>query len=281
MAGMVQSALKWVYKNILSAILPRKKTVVRASLFALLGLMPFFIILLARKPLYTVPFLAVLGILAELAGLREDVLKQLRWMKRMSGRGPIFWAAARAHKLSVRLGRKYYGDKLDAMPQPVRALGPSTRGAERVMLKWIPAPTSSFSVEKYEVQVRTTMLPHADSATASDDEQGWVALGKEFECNSEAAGSLPLTPLRADTPYEVRMRAVNSKGASAWVSAAFTTKQLPVKSDDGEWAGGSGDGYTCVHAARAARAACAPPAPRNPPPHPTPCAPRQPLGGHW
>ena len=43
--------------------------------------------------------------------------------------------------------------------------------------------------------------------------------------------------------WQVRVRAVNSKGASDWRTLAFSTKQAPSKSEDGEWAGGNGPGY--------------------------------------
>ena len=63
----------------------------------------------------------------------------------------------------------------------------------------------------------------------------WVSLVDDLQVHE-----LELKPLTADIEYEVRVRAVNSKGASEWRDLRFRTKQDPTKSDDGERAGGYG-----------------------------------------
>jgi len=233
----VASAVKWLIKN----VLPKRKTLVRASLFAFIGIFPFLLILMIHRPLLVLPFLAILAVLGYAAGLAEETSKQLRWMRRMSGRGPIFWTMAAGHRVLVRVGRRFYGDKLDQPPKPPLALGTSSRGAERAKIKWIPQPTSSFSREKYEVQVRATALAKADSAKDDGDatERGWVSLSDALESEE-----LVLAPLHHSTQYEARVRAVNSKGASEWRSVGFTTKQKPTLIDDGTRALARGDGYT-------------------------------------
>ena len=251
------SAVKWLIKN----VLPKRKTLVRATLFAFIGIFPFLLILMLHRPLLVVPFLGIIAALGYAAGLGEETSKQLRWMRRMSGRGPIFWAIDAGHRLLVRAGRRFYGDRLDQPPKPPLALGTASRGAERAKIKWIPQPTSSFSREKYEVQVRATALAEADSAKEDADasERGWVSLSDNLEMEE-----LVLAPLHPSTRYEARVRAVNSKGASEWRSVGFTTKQKPALIDDGTRALARGDGYTWAQVANRLCIAHAPPLRRAP-----------------
>ena len=79
------TAARWVYRNILSYILPRRRTVVRASLFTLLAVAPFMILVLVQRPLVGFTFLAIIGGLAYIAGFGEDVAKQLRWSQQRLG----------------------------------------------------------------------------------------------------------------------------------------------------------------------------------------------------
>ena len=276
--SLAGGAASWLYNT----LIPKRKTVVRAIIFALLGFLPILLIVLVRAPHVMVPFLALVGGSAWLLGAGEDVSKQLRWMKRMSSRGPIFWAWARIHTLLVRVGRKVYGGKLDALPKAPVAFGTKVRGAEKVTLKWIPELTSSFSEETYEIQVRRRLAarcsllttrgspffsprcplaaalaarcPSADAArcvnnalsqvraaavgASSSSNGGWVSLSE-----SVGGSELVLTPLKAGTSYDCRVRAGNTKGHSEWRECAFTTKQLPVFTEEGMRAGGVGPGY--------------------------------------
>ena len=224
----------FLHNNVLSYLLPKKKTLVRAILFSLLGTLPFLLILLVKLPHIMLPFFLLVGGTIYALGGAEDITKQARWMKRMSGRGPIFWALAWAHRMSVRVGRKMYGTKLDVLPLAPKALGTETRGAVRAKLKWLPTPSSSYSTELYEVHIRPRALANGD-----DEHKGWVKLADDL---SEV--ELLLKPLQPGTEYDVRVRAVNTKGASEWRECAFTTKDQPVLSADGERAGGAGPGYT-------------------------------------
>lgn len=233
-SSRLQQVGSFLYNNVLSYVLPKKKTLVRAILFSLLGTLPFLLILLVKLPHIMVPFFLLVGGTIYTLGGAEDITKQARWMKRMSGRGPIFWALAWVHRVSVRVGRKVYGSKLDVLPLAPKALGTETRGAVKAKLKWLPTPSSSYSTEAYEVHIRPRVL-----ADGGDDEKGWVKLVDDL---SEV--ELLLKPLQPGTEYDVRVRAVNSKGASEWRECAFTTKDQPKLSADGERAGGAGPGYT-------------------------------------
>ena len=224
----------WTYKHLLSRVLPKRKTVVRSALFALIGTLPMFVLLAFLRPVVMVPLLAVVGGTLYLLGAGEEVGKQLRWMKRMSQRGPIFWMLDRLNRLSVRVARQVYGAKLDVLPKAPSALGTTARGAERAVIKWIATPTSQYSQETFDVQMR-----HVPRGEATETEVKWIELIEEM-----AALDLELKPLTPDVDYEVRVRAVNSKGASDWRTLCFTTKQQPLKSADGERAGGHGPGYS-------------------------------------
>ena len=234
----LRKAWTLLYNNALVYLIPKRKTVVRASIISIIGLLPLFLALFMHAPLRMSLFAAAVGGAFYLLGFGGDVFKQLRWMKRLSGQGPIFWATARFHRMLVHLGRRHYGDKLDSMPVVPAAFGVKTRGAERVTLKWIPQVTSSFSTEKYELLIRPTPTDSAN-AEHDDDESSWVALSEGIEGNE-----LVLQPLVANVSYDAKIRAVNSKGASDWIHCSFITKQRPTKSDDGERAGAEGPGYT-------------------------------------
>ena len=237
-------ALNWIYRVLLSKITPKKKTVVRAFLFGVLGMLPFLLLVTLMVPRVMVPVMLCIGATCYFL-LAEDVAKQLRWMKRMSGRGPIFWALARIERLTVKVARNVYGAKMDSLPATPTALGTTARGATRAALKWHPQHTSQFSTEKYEVQMRHRIeMPRIaeegkDEQEAADSLGEWIVLSDELTVDE-----LELKPLTPNVDYEVRVRAVNSKGASEWRTLEFSTKQAPTKSDDGEWAGGIGPGYT-------------------------------------
>ena len=241
MTNVAMKAGKLFYDYVLSYFIPKKKTVIRALLFALFAFLPILLILLIKLPHIILPFFAVIfGVLYAL-GAGEEFLKQLRWMKRMSGRGPIFWALAYLEKLSVQWMRRFYGESMDVLPKAVKAVGTEMRGAEKAKIKWIPTPTSIYSTELYEVEIRATPPgsgpPSDDAADASA--AGFVSLSQGL-----AEDNLLLKPLKAGFTYEARVRATNSKGPSDWKVCRFTTKLLPIRSEDGERAGGSGDGYT-------------------------------------
>lgn len=224
----------FLYTNVLTYLLPKKKTLVRAILFALLALLPFLLIVFVKLPHIMIPFFLVVGGTVYALGGGEDIAKQFRWMKRMSGRGPIFWFLEWAHRQSVRVARKLYGSKLDVLPLAPKALGTETRGALKAKLKWISTPSSSYSTERYEVHIRPRQLADKD-----DDSKGWVKLADDLEQTE-----LLLKPLVAGTEYDARVRALNTRGHSEWREYAFATKDQPVLSADGERAGGVGPGYT-------------------------------------
>jgi len=217
------------------SLLPLRKTVVRSCLFSMLGMLPFFLIALIKVPHIFVPILLALFYAAKKVGLVEDAAKQLRWARKMSARGPIFWAAAAGQRLSVRLGRKAYGGKLDVLPPPLKAIGTKTRSSTHAKIEWIPGQlTSSFSVQAFDVQVRPLALAEADS------EGGWLEL-----VDGHTETSLVLKPLTPETAYEARVRASNSKGSSPWKTLSFVTKQTPLQMEypgSGGVGGGGGRG---------------------------------------
>jgi len=259
----VAMGLRRALASIAHYVLPKRKTFVRSLLFALLGMLPVFVLLVVKAPLMVIPFLLLVGYLAHLSGLTAEVSKQLRWMKRMSSNGPIFWALASAKRTIVRWSRWYYGDKLDVLPQPLSAFGTSARASEVATVKWIAPPSSDFSRHGYDVQIRATRLveaaagaakaaeeqsrveevdasgqPVAAAASGGTDkaEAGWMTL---IEGHSEC--ELLLKPLVPGTEYEARVRATNSKGSSPWRTIAFTTKRKPLLLHNG--AGDEGPAY--------------------------------------
>jgi len=235
------------------SLLPTRKTFLRASLFSLFGMLPFLLILLLKMPHIMLPLFAFLGYMAHQAGLTADLFKQLRWMKRMSSRGPIFWAMAAGERLTVRLGRRTYGDKLDVVPLPIKAVGTRTRSSVHAKIEWIPGPlTSSFSLQTFDVQIRQQQRPAITDEKSegpeseTDADQGWVTL---VEGHKES--HLVLKPLMAETPYEVRVRAANSKGSSPWKALHFVTKQSPILMPfpGGGGIGGGGGSGPCSNSA--------------------------------
>ena len=111
-----KKVLSWIYDNLVARVLPKRKTVVRALIFAVIGTMPIVMLLAIVRPFVMLPLLVGLVGALYLLGAGEDVSKQLRWMMRMSSRGPIFWALEAANRLTVRMARKTAGEKLDVLP---------------------------------------------------------------------------------------------------------------------------------------------------------------------
>lgn len=238
-----------LWSAVYSNVLPKRKSVVRAFLFSLVGLLPFLIIMLIKKPQFLVPFLLLLGYVGHLLGLTSDIMKQLRWMKRLSEQGPIFWAAARGKRALVRFSRWCYGDAMDVLPAGLSDLGTSKRTSDSATIKWHHSSTSDFSTHWYEVQIRPVTVGEeathgggsssGDGSVAAADskaEEGWIPLLQKHE-HKEVC----LKPLSAGISYEARVRATNSKGSSPWSVLCFTTKQSPVLLHGG--AGGVGEGY--------------------------------------
>ena len=210
-------------KSWLNGQLPKRKTVVRAALCGAIATMPMMFAVLVQRWYVALPFFAAIGTGLYYSGFTEDFLKQLRWMRRMSERGPVFKLARFVRRQYVRAKRRCYGNTLDVLPLPPMVVGTSVRTTNAAMLKWLVKPHSEFSMERYEVQLRL----------AAAAETKWEQLAAELEEPKHAAG--PLTP---DTDYEVRVRTHNSKGQSGWCCASFRTKQEPVEG------GGTGPGYT-------------------------------------
>lgn len=220
-------------------------------MIATLTLLPIWFVLLLARPLVVLPLLTAIGYACHKLGVLADIQKQLNWMKRMSGRGPIFWMLASLERLVIRLSRKLYGDRLDTPPKVPKALGTSVRGSTSATVKWIPQEHSGFSSEGYDVIIRAgVFLPRPDdqddrSPAETDDAdgvpEGWTSLVKAHgECE------LVLKPLVAATPYEVRVRATNSKGSSAWKAFSFVTKQKPLMQPVGSHGGAGGEGACAV-----------------------------------
>lgn len=213
-----------LWSAVYSNVLPKRKSVVRAFLFSLVGLLPFLIIMLIKKPQFLVPFLLLLGYVGHLLGLTSDIMKQLRWMKRLSEQGPIFWAVARGKRALVRFSRWCYGDAMDVLPAGLSDLGTSNRTSDSATIKWHHSSTSDFSTHWYEVQIRPVTVGEeathgggsssGDGSVAAADakaEEGWIPLLQKHE-HKEVC----LKPLSAGISYEARVRATNSKGSSPW-----------------------------------------------------------------
>jgi len=216
--------------------LPKRRTVIRAFLCSVLLLMPFLTLASIKAPHVMVPFWIGVATLVYYSGVLSDVAKQLRWMRRMSSQGPIFWIGARVQRLWVRLLRAVYGDKMDRPPGTPTQIGLTYRTSKAATIKWHPAPRSIYSSEKYELQMRLSDPEIVELIKQSDKGEelaDWISLDSKLE-----PSELKAAPLQPDTAYEARVRAVNSRGASDWVTVGFHTKQTAV---DG---GGSGPGYT-------------------------------------
>ena len=203
------------------SLLPKRKMVVRAALCGSMATLPLLFAATVQRWYVVLPVLAMLGMAVYKSDVGEDVQKQLRWMSRMSQRGPIFSLLRLVHRLYVRGKRRHYGDALDVLPLPPTVVGPSVRSTNAVMLKWLVKPHSIYSLERYEVQLRPKAGVAAD----------WRQLAAALEEAKHAAG--PLVP---DTEYQVRVRAHNSKGKSEWCEAGFRTKQEPVEGGSREMA---------------------------------------------
>ena len=220
----MSAVVRWFWSQ-----LPKRKMVIRAALCGVMGTLPLLFAATVQRWYVVLPLLAMIGMGVYKSGVGEDVRKQLRWMSRMSQRGPVFSLLRLVGRLYVRGKRRLYGDALDVLPLPPSVVGPSVRSTNAVMLKWLVKPHSAYSVERYEVQLR----PKAGAAA------DWQQLAAALEEAKHAAGGLV-----PDTEYLVRVRAHNSKGKSEWCEAGFRTKQEPV---DG---GGVGPGYSWAQGGR-------------------------------
>eukprot|EP00966_Prymnesium_polylepis_P018772 432297-Prymnesium_polylepis.1 len=114
---------------------------------------------------------------------------------------------------------------MDQPPGTPTQIGLTYRTSKAATIKWHPAPCSIYSTEKYQLQMRLADPAIVELIKQSDDNHelaDWINLDSKLE-----AAELKAAPLQADTAYEARVRAVNSKGESDWVSVAFRTKQTP------------------------------------------------------
>lgn len=222
----------WAKRKVVAS-LPKRRTVMRAGLASLLLMGPFLMLVTVKAWRVMVPFWVVVCIACAKLGFGADVAKQVRWFKRTSSNGPIFWAAAALERLSVRVMRRLRGDRMNVKPLDPVAVGLSARSSKSATVKWLPKPASRFSVERYEVQLRVTDAAVIELVGAEQPELAdWLSIEAELE-----PSQLKLAPLQPDTGYEARVRAHNSAGASEWLSVAFRTKQAPVEG------GGFGAGY--------------------------------------
>ena len=197
----MSAVVRWFWSQ-----LPKRKMVIRAALCGVMGTLPLLFAATVQRWYVVLPLLAMIGMGVYKSGVGEDVRKQLRWMSRMSQRGPVFSLLRLVGRLYVRGKRRLYGDALDVLPLPPSVVGPSVRSTNAVMLKWLVKPHSAYSVERYEVQLR----PKAGAAA------DWQQLAAALEEAKHAAGGLV-----PDTEYLVRVRAHNSKGKSEWCEAGF------------------------------------------------------------
>mmetsp|Transcript_23846 Transcript_23846/g.39426 ORF Transcript_23846/g.39426 Transcript_23846/m.39426 type:complete len:360 (+) Transcript_23846:51-1130(+) len=229
--------LRSVFKRIgafFFSLLPKRKTVTRAIICALLASMPFLLLAAIRRPLAMLVLVAACVALGWAFGMQTDFAKQIRWMRRMSAQGPIVWGYRRAKRLVIYVARKLYGNKLDVEPlQPVRVFA-STIMCTAAVLKWKPQMTSSFSEETYELQLAIIPEEVADGEELAPD---WMLYGDTL-----TSAQLSVGELTSDTNYIVRVRAGNAKGRSGWAVNHFRTKQVPV---DG---GGCGPNYKWTQA---------------------------------
>ena len=205
-------------------LIPTRKDFIRAGIVGVVVFLPAMVVLTINRWWLMLPgWLAVVVALTSTSfgkTILNPVGKQLRWMWRLSQRGPIAWAYNWADARYVKYRRNYYGAKLDVTPLPPSALGTSVRGCEWVMLKWLPKTASRYSVDAFELQLQEV------------GEDDWTSIVSDF------AGDRHSATTKADTAYVARVRARNSAGASPWVEHAFRTKQKPVGH------GGVGAGYS-------------------------------------
>ena len=219
----IESCVEGALRYLANALIPKRKTFVRAVLCGMLAGLPLLFVLTVTAWRVMLPLWVVIGMAARWLGLTDDVRKQLRWMRKMSMRGPIPGLVRMGSRRYHRGKRWYYGDVLDVMPVAPTVVGTKVRMTNAAMLKWLIKPISETSREQYEVQLRPTVAAETE----------WAQAGSELIEQKLAVGDL-----QPDTEYAVRVRAFNSKGSSEWCEATFRTKQEPV---DG---GGTGPGYT-------------------------------------
>jgi len=216
-------------RSYLWSCLPKRKTTVRAAICGLLASAPLLLAVTLTLWNEMEPVWLVVASLVYQFGVGEDVRKQLRWMSKMSMRGPIPGFVRFCRRQYVRAKRKYHGDALDVLPLAPTAVGPTARMTKGASLKWLVKPHSDYSMEAYEVQVR----PAPSAGAGGGDEPEWTTAAEAVAETKYALGDL-----EPDTEYAVRVRAHNSKGRSEWCTASFRTKQQPVDQ------GGTGPGYT-------------------------------------
>ena len=221
----------FLYTNVLTYLLPKKKTLVRAILFALLALLPFLLIVFVKLPHIMIPFFLVVGGTVYALGGERTLEAVPLDEAHVWTRSDLLFSNGPTGRASVSRQRRVEAGRAAAAP---KALGTETRGALKAKLKWISTPSSSYSTERYEVHIRPRQLADKD-----DDSKGWVKLADDLEQTE-----LLLKPLVAGTEYDARVRALNTRGHSEWREYAFATKDQPVLSADGERAGGVGPGYT-------------------------------------
>ncbi|KAL3896849.1 MAG: hypothetical protein SGPRY_013180 [Prymnesium sp.] len=251
MAGStaVGRAVLWGRRKVWLA-LPKRRTVVRAFLCSVLFLMPFLSLVTIHSPHTMLPFWFAIFAIAYYSGAVEDVAKQIRWMRRMSARGPIFWLLAFLQRMWVKLLRRVYGDRMDRFPLTPTQIGLTHRSSKAATIKWNVPPRSIYTSEKYHLQIRLVdpliiaMLERGESGEDGKELTDWIDLEKEIATTELKAAPLQArcalpharpcarqrpAPLAPNTAYEARVRAVNSKGESDWISHAFRTKQAAVE----------------------------------------------------
>ena len=134
-------------KSRAARLLPKRKTLIRSLIASGMAMMPMLLLLTIRFWKVGLVTWAAIGYGAFKLGLGEEVTKQLRWAKRLSAQGPIFWALARAERATIRVARAVYGDRLDKLPLQPTALACSKRSSMTATVQWITTLSSRFSVE--------------------------------------------------------------------------------------------------------------------------------------
>jgi len=211
------------------SLLPKRRTVARALICAMVALLPLMLLVASRRPIHMAAFVAGCVGLAHLLGFGADIAKQLRWIRRMSARGPIVWGYHRLQRFSVAVGRKFLGEKLDVLPLAPCNVHASTIATTAAVLKWRATPTSIYSEEAYELQM-AACVPGTDAPDAAAP--NWVQVAAGLKEQQHTVGEL-----QPDAIYLLRVRAANSCGASDWAEGSFRTRQVAVNG------GGRGPGY--------------------------------------
>ena len=106
-------------KSWLNGQLPKRKTVVRAALCGAIATMPMMFAVLVQRWYVALPFFAAIGTGLYYSGFTEDFLKQLRWMRRMSERGPVFKLARFVRRQYVRAKRRCRCSVRTSLPAPL------------------------------------------------------------------------------------------------------------------------------------------------------------------